>query len=69
MLRKNAEISVPVHLSAIGRRMFFQQIAVKRIVTLIKKRLLPTVAPLGNLMKKAGDDDAGKCSPVWDIPR
>jgi hypothetical protein len=60
---------VTVHLSAIGRRMFFQKIAVKRIIRLIKNRLLPTVAPLGNMMRYAGDDDAGTSRPIGDRHR
>lgn len=37
-----------------------QQIAIKRIVCVLKKRLLPAVAALGHVIRNARNDKAGK---------
>lgn len=35
-----------------------QKVAVKRVVGILEKRLLPTIAPLGDMIRKARNDEA-----------
>jgi hypothetical protein len=37
-----------------------QKVAIERVIVIAEKRLPPTIAPLGDMMRNSGYDDSGK---------
>jgi hypothetical protein len=52
--------AISPHLGAGTPAAFGQQVEIKGVVALFEERLVATVAPLGDVMGQAGNDEAGK---------
>jgi hypothetical protein len=56
------------HLDSGGAAIFGEQVAIERVVVVAEKGTRAPIAPLGDMVRMAGDDDTGKAAPCGILP-